>query len=223
MAKVGEIISSLRILIREHSDDSGFSDAHLYHIAASARTLLFKRKVDRFKKISDWEWQTFCIALVKDKSHNCDCVTVGCDVLKSEFDLPRVMTSRNKDLIRVTTLGGKEIPLVPERDQLTLVYDPVMKYETTASIISRRLVIWNNLRLKAIQVAGLWEDISEWDGIQLCDKDGDPGDCFDFYNSEFSIDGDLLYPMYQLCLDLLKIPLTLREDITNDTSNVIRQ
>jgi hypothetical protein len=223
MAKVGEVVSIFRSLIKEHSDDSAFEDQELYHILSSARALLFKRKADSFKVISAWEFQTFCIPLEKAFSHDCGCVTVGCKVLRSKYRIPRALTSRNKDLIRFSTLDHTEIPIMKERDIKTFIYDDVMKKSPFGVLIDRYIVIFNtDNRWRGILTSAIWEDLSEWDGIQLCDVDGGEADCFNFFDSEFSIDPDLMYPMYEMGLRMMNIPLRLQEDETNDTSNVIR-
>lgn len=217
-----EAISVLRNLISATEDDTKFSDPYLFRILASARNLLFHRKLTRFKKMSEWQWQYFCIPLCIENSHDCNCVKVGCKVLKSVYEIPRVLTSRNSDQIRIRTLGGNLLPIVPERHQRHAVMDPLMSKEITATLQNRRLIVWNTLDLKAIEVGGLWEDLSQWDGIQLCDKEGNLADCFDFYNGLFTIDSELEYPMYQMSLELLRVPLSVPEDMTNDDSNVIK-
>jgi hypothetical protein len=223
MAKVGEEISIFRTLVKEVADDSIYTDQFIYHILSSARALLFKRKTDSFKKISDWEYQQFCVPLEEDLSHNCGCIKVGCTVFRGKNKLPRVLNSRNKDLLRITTLDYKEIPIVSERQIITSDYDDAFKGKMLATITDRYPIIWNTDRLKAVLITGVWEDISEWVDKSLCDLEGNELECFDFMDTEFSIDSDLRYGMYQLSLELMRLPLALKEDITSDNSNVIRQ
>jgi hypothetical protein len=222
MASNAEIIATFRTLIKEHTDDNLYTDAYLFRILTSAKNLLYKRKLDKFKKLSEWEWTCFCIPLCIDKSHNCKCVKVGCNVLKTKFKLPRTLTSRNKDLIRITTLDNTEIPLIREREHLSNMLDPVMSKTVTASVIDGYLVIWNTLKLKGVQVCGVWDDITQWDGIQLCDIAGNETECFDINSLPFNIDGEIEYPMYQMGLELMRITLQKPEDITNDASSTIR-
>ena len=218
-----ELIATIRGLIREVSDDTAFTDQYLYRIASSARNLLFIRKLNKFKHTSEWEWRYFCVPLEKAMSHDCDCIKVGCTVLKTKYTIPRALNSRNKDMIKIRTLGNIEIPIVPDRSIETFMLDPIMSKNPMASIVNRRIIVWNNLKFKAINVGAIWEDISQWDGKDLCDSEGEITDCFDFYNEEFVLDPEFEYDVYRMVANVLNLPLQLVEDNTNDASNVIKQ
>jgi hypothetical protein len=207
MATINQTISDLRGLIKQVQDDSHYTDAMLFSLLNKAKSYLLRQKLLKYRKVSEFNWDTFCVNLELAKAHDCECVAVGCDVLASTFELPRVLSGNNMDLIRVETLGGKLIPKKTEEQLRYEKYDDIKSGQLAWSLRSRRIIIWNNLNLKTIQVSGVWEDISQWQSIDACaDISGNPATCVDIYTTEFSIDNDLLLPTYQMVLKLLNIP-----------------
>ena len=77
MSTVASNISAVRSLIRQVQDDSDYTDKFLYSLLSSAKARLLRQKLDR-GKLSEFNWVTFCVSLERGKSHNCDCVAVGC-------------------------------------------------------------------------------------------------------------------------------------------------
>jgi hypothetical protein len=52
--------------------------------------------------------------LEKAKSHECGCILVGCDVLKTKYKLEDVLTTTNMTKIRVMTLDNTIIDEIDE-------------------------------------------------------------------------------------------------------------
>ena len=75
MATIRDVTSTLRTLIKQHTDDSHYSDEFLYHLMTNARSLLIERDYNKNKKLSSWNQQTYCVKLEKTKAHDCDCVS----------------------------------------------------------------------------------------------------------------------------------------------------
>lgn len=222
MSTVASNISALRGIIKQVQDDSVYTDKFLYSLLSSAKARLLRQKLDR-GKLSEFNWVTFCISLEVGKSHNCDCVPVGCDVVKSVSEIPKVLNGRHNDLIRIETLGGKLIPFRTEEQILNEVEDDILGSTLKWTMRSRKLIIFNNTDLKAVQVTSVPEDISAWGDIHTCvDSSGNPTDCFDIFESDFGLDEDLTIPAYKMVLELLRIPLSLQEDITVDNNAEIK-
>lgn len=222
MSTVASNISALRGIIKQVQDDSVYTDKFLYSLLSSAKARLLRQKLDR-GKLSEFNWVTFCITLEKAKSHNCDCIPVGCDVVKSIHEIPRVLNGRYRDLIRIETLGGKLIPYRTEEQVLNEVEDDILGTSLKWTMRSRELIIFNNTDLKAVQVTSVPEDISQWSDIHTCvDSSGNPTNCFDIFKSDFGLDEDLTIPAYKMVLELLRIPLSLQEDITVDNNAEIK-
>lgn len=174
--------------------------------------------------MSEWDWAQFPVKLVKDKSHMIGCVTVGCDILRSEYKIPRALLSNIKSYIKVTTFDYTTINFGTEQTYQNNKYDDFKSNMISASIINGYLVIWNNLKLKMVLVNGIWEDILDWASIPQCDPDGNFTNtaCFDILNSEFKMSETMKQAAYQMVLQMLGISFKLKEDITNDANSEIR-
>ena len=212
MSTIRQHVSNIRTLIRKVSNDSNYEDQFLYSLLRiTANKLQYQHKGTQF------DYATFCIPLVKANSHNCDCVSVGCTVLKSEYEIPKPLIKPNSggmSSFSVETLGDKLIDKASPQAQITNLLDDIKKNELTYWIRSGKLIIWNSdLNLKAVQVTALWEDITDWQGLDLCDNEGNPlPSCSDILDNEFSLDGHLTYDMYSMVLNMLRLPLSLLED-----------
>jgi len=224
MAKVKEYIAQIRSLIKQYSDDTAFSDIQLYKLVIDAIAIMNEREANKFTKISDWNYKTFCVELCQSVSHVCGCITVGCKVLKTIYEIPSPISGRNKDLIQVLTLDGRELPQVTEEEIQHRKYDPIFANKLMYSVVNQQLVIWNadvdHVVPRALQIRAVWEDISEWDGKELC-PNGNTTVCYDIYEEELSIDRKYHFMIYNEILRMLNIQIQLKEDITNDSSNKI--
>lgn len=222
MSAIPEHIYKLRTFIKQHSDDTLYSDEFLYSLLKDARNLLLERENKKFNKDSEFHKQVVCMPLIIDTYHDCDCLPfeVKCKVLKSKYPLPKVLTGRNKELIKVMTIDGyNEIPFTYSTDLKNLKYTRTKKKGLKYGIFNNYLVIFNNLQLKIVLIEGVFEDPLELQSISYCDENNIEQTCYDINESDFPIKGSLSFPMYQICLDILKIPLQLKEDDTNNTNN----
>ena len=104
---IAKHIAVLRGLIRQYSEtETPFSDEYLYQIFNAAALRLIRQKLDRNMKLSAWNDKMFCIALEAATIHDCDCLP-SCTVLKSKYKIPKPMTTRNRDMIKVHTLDHR--------------------------------------------------------------------------------------------------------------------
>jgi len=201
--------------------ETPFSDEALYHYFNAAALRLVKQKMERNFKTSDWNTKLFCISLVADTIHNCECLP-SCTVLKSTTAIPRPLTSRNRDLLKVHTLDHRDIAYMNPSTAYTYQYDEVRENRLSYSIIDDHIVLWNadttNLVPRAILVSGYFEDISQWSGIEACDDNGEgTGEvCFDIFTSDYPLDNDLVDPAYRMVLEILRVPISIPDDRVNE-------
>jgi len=222
MAAIPEHIYKLRTFIKQHSDDSIYSDEFLYSLLKDARVTLLERENKKFTKDSEFHKQMICMPLVIDTYHDCDCLPfeVKCKILKSKFPLPKVLTGRNKELIRVLTVDGyNQIPFIQSTDLKNLKYSRTKGKGNKYGIVNSYLTIFNNLQIKLVLIEGIFEDPLELQKITYCDEEGNETQCYDLNTTDFPIKGSLNFPMYQICLDILKIPLQLKSDDTNNANS----
>lgn len=221
MAAIPEHIYKLRTFIKQHSDDSIYSDEFLYSLLKDARVTLLERENKKFTKDSEFHKQTICMPLIIDSYHDCECLPfeVKCKILKSKFALPKVLTGRNKELIRVLTIDSySQIPFILSTDLKNLKYTKTKGNGNKYGIINNYLTIFNNLQLKVVLIEGIFEDPLELSKISYCDDAGEIQTCFDLDTTDFPIKSSLNFPMYQICLDILKIPMQLKSDDTNNAN-----
>lgn len=215
-------ISAIRNLMNQHSErESPFTDEFLYHIFNTAALRLIRQKLDRNFKTSDWNTKIYCIALEAGTIHNCECLP-SCTVLKSVYPIPKPLTSRNRDLLKVHTLDHRDIAYMNPSTAYTYQYDEVRQNRLSYSIIDGHVVLWNadttNVVPRAILVSGYFEDVSQWSGVQACDENGVPTGtaCFDIFTEDYPLDNDLVDPAYRLTMELLRMPITIPDDRINE-------
>lgn len=221
MATIGQHISNIRGLIKVYSrTQENYTDQAIYELLKSARALLIKQVAKQYNYISDWNWETYTIALQVSDPPNWDCVPTylkkNCKILKSTHKIPQPLKSRNHSLIEVNTLGGQNIDLYTEKEQTVFKDDPIRSKSIMGSIINSYLYIWNNPDLLFAKVSGVWEDPSDWAEIPDCT--GTTPTCFDVYTDNFSLDEDLKDAAYDIVLKKLNLPLQMIQDITNNSN-----
>jgi hypothetical protein len=225
MTTINQYISDLRGIIKESGRSADvYTDQFLYSLLNGARAYLLEQQSSKLDFQSEWDWQQFPLKLVKDKSHLVGCVTVGCDILRTEYKVPRPITSRIKNMMDVTTFDYSTILLSTEQAYRNAKYDDIKSQKTMASVINNYIIIWNKPELKSILVNGLWENLLDWTTIPQCDNSGNytTATCFDALNSEFKIGEDLKHATYDIVLKKLFPTLDRHKDITNDSNAEIK-
>ena len=100
---IAEIIERIQSLYSRgvSSDESRLSDRHVYNKALSVRMQLLAQQIKKKQRISDWNYTVLpCVELIKVPSHECSCLgDLGCDVYRTKFKIPRVMTDANRHYI----------------------------------------------------------------------------------------------------------------------------
>lgn len=214
MTTIRKELSTFRELIEQVSDDSNFTDSFLYDIWNKARVTVLKNEISSNGLLSPWNRMRFCIDLEKVKSHNCDCVLEGCEVLKTVYDVPKPVSDKYVGAIEVFTIWGDRIGYSDEPSIKSDQSDTVKKGKRRWSLYNRRIVIWNDpgLKLPSIQVNGPWEDILDWQDIQTCDD----GDCEDILDIDLGINEHNTESILRRAFDLIRPKLELTDDWQQD-------
>lgn len=215
---VSKIISKLRSSLEAYTEDTSvFQDQYLYELFLEGRATELSRRLDNHNQINPQNYQTFCIGLESALSHECGCLTVGCNVLKSKHKLPRVIIGKTHTSLKVHGLGFNiTIDPIQEKDLDFLKHNDIKKNKAFYTIINDYLIIWNNDSLEALQVTALWEDIVEWEDIQYCTE---TNPCKDVFELDLGLDRSLERVAKKHVYEELNIPLKLQEDVTNNNLN----
>lgn len=224
MPTINQHISALRILIKEQTDDSLYTDQFLYHLLTGATSTLHRRNIEKDRKVSPWNTQSYCISLEVANSHDCSCVPVGCKVLKSKDKIPTPLNSDNGPMMKVYTLDHVEIFRVDEAEQRASMLHPIKKNRLSYSIVNGKIVLWNgntdHIIPRAITVKGLFNDVTEWASIEACDESGNTTGncCYDIDNDNFPLDEDFTFAAYGLVLQQLGLALQKKSDDNNNNN-----
>lgn len=219
---INQHISNLRALIKKHSRNPDvFSDALLYSFLSGARSIILEQNENKANHTSEWDITQFPIKLVKTKSHLVGCVTYGCDVLRSEYKIPRALLMNIQSKFKVSTYDYTNVLIGTEQDYQNSKYDDIKSKLIHASIINEYLIIWNKLNLKSVLVSGIWEDVLDWAMIPFCDMNGNTtsSTCYDARTSNFPLSETHKLAAYDIVLQKLGIPLKLQSDQTNDSNS----
>ncbi|MCJ8334909.1 MAG: hypothetical protein MJH10_11760 [Epibacterium sp.] len=159
----------------------------------------------------------------KTKYHDCDCVDVGCDVLKTSQEIPTVVVKNSKPLIRVRTFDGHILHYVTPNRQKHNKHSETLSDAPAYYIQNGKLIVWNTFDFKAIMVEGVFEDPTELSNISICNSDGDVySQCtYDVNAQPFPINDKLLDRMMSEALRRILGIYNVPNDIVNEgNSNV---
>ena len=218
---VDKHIAAIRGMLDEYNERGApFTDEQIYHHFSVTAAELHRQKIDRDKSYNAFTINYYCVGLESGVVHDCDCVAVGCTVMRTKNIIPDPVHNKSTPLLRVRTLDHKDIPFVDPSVVNSINLDPVRKNKIHYSVINSRIVLWNtkNGIPKAILVGGVFIDPLEWANIQLCDEDGnETGEtCFNALTQDFPVDGDLLRRIYLLTVQALVPAARKPEDRIND-------
>jgi len=201
--KIGELISTLRISYKEVQDDSKYTDSFLWSLINTCR----KERINQHNKTR------FCIELERVKHHDCSCVAVGCDVLKtiSKIPVPVKMT--------IYDLGGNTVGHSSDQELKFSVYDPIKSKSIRYNTHNQYLYLYGTLDRKYVQLEGIWENIVDWIDIQYCGADVE---CVDIYNLESGISVLDSKDVYTDVMRLLQFPSSKPDDHNPDRNSESR-
>lgn len=215
-----EHISNLRHALKEVSDESDYSDSLLYSKWMQGRAYFLGQKAKKQDHIQPTNYHQFCMELEVGKSHDCSCVPVGCQVLKSKYPVPSVIASRVRDHLEIMTLDGQTIAYKTEREKKTDQLDDIKKDKYGYMILNQKLIIWDDqLNLKAVQVKGLFSNPLEWQEIQLCTS---TNPCVDVYSMISGLSNDDEALIIDYVKRAMREELTRPADVSMDSNPEIR-
>lgn len=210
------------------SDESRLSDRHIYNKLLSVRMQLISQQLKKKQRVSDWNYSVLpCVELIKVPNHECPCLgDLGCDVYRTKFPIPRVLTDSNRHYIEyvMTVENGQRLEEISRQGVLYLkgnkytskkpkflfengyLYFPIQK---SPGIVKIKLLAENPLEAKLFP--------------SLCEDCQDCVDCTPVYDYKFDIDGDLIEPLINMCFqELLSIFGQMREDNQNNSRDTER-
>lgn len=228
--KIEELIQRVQSLYSKgvQSDDSRLTSRHIYNKLTTVRAKLVTEEAKKNQIINNWNYQTLpCVELVKAAPHECPCLpAIGCDILKSRYELPKPITDLGKHIIHsVTSLdrtGSISYSMI-DFNQLKYIY--ANKYT------SKNPVYWirNNYLYtsyiegpKVVAVTLLAEDpLQAKQFPSFCDESCvDCQDCTSPLDLEFPIDNDKIDVLIELCVNELVVLFSKTvEDISNNTKD----
>ena len=201
------------------SDDVTFSDRIWGHTLKQSRSRLLKIKLDKYDHIADSNYSTLCVELQNSSYKDCSCLNLpeNCTILRSVKKLPKELVAKWGSTILVNTFDGSSI------GETTITRNKYAKYSISNTkpktgwfIEDGYLYILNNKKLKAVLVKGIWEDPEIAADFNDCTNEDLP--CIEA--DDFPIDSELVYPMYQLSIELIQVGLGLPQDNKNDGRSV---
>ena len=201
---IGQHISMIRTRLRQYGDDSLFTDALIYQALQQSAAIINSRKDKRKERLSDWNFPYYPIGMNEASPYADDCIGDVCKKWISIYKLPQPVVGRNRELVDIRTLDGREIPKAG-KDQSVTKLDPIMGCDPNYEIINNYLVL-NNARYKAVLVGMIPLDVTDWIGKKLCDENGNATsqDCYSITEDSFPLDGEYISMAHDMAVQALR-------------------
>ena len=215
---ISEHIDTLKMLIKQTSDDTHYTDEFLYKLLLDARALLIYQQLQKKVRISQFNYQTFCIQLTPATYHDCGtCIPdVGCRILKGTQKLPKPLKNKYKDFMRILTItGDAELIAGTGISSRLLKFSNTMKNQWMYEIVNEKPIVWGVSGLEYILVQAILEDPS--DALELCTQSGEQ--CFTPETDDFPVASELHEGMYELVMKRLFPSLQIVDDNTNNAES----
>lgn len=180
-------IDFVRQNLREVSDDSHFTDEQIYMALLEARGLIMERRLEKNKDFPEDLYQTVCLELCVDNYVECgDCLPIpdGCPVLKTVEEIPGGMFNGTSEILRVSTVMGKEIAPLTESKHRLREFRKTGKNNYYYVRMNNKLAIFNvpQNRLRLIKMKGIFLDPA---GAQLASACGGEDSCTSVLDATF--------------------------------------
>lgn len=208
------------------SDDSRLTSRKIYTKMLTVRNRLLVQELNKKKKLSVWNYQTLpCVELIEVDIHECPCAPPsGCTILRSKHKIPKINSSLYGYAINaVTTINRKEIFSIDPTAVDTLEGNKYTRNALRYFIQDGYLYVIAPFALKMVVVSGLFEDpieAAKFKNFCKATECENCGECIDYLNLEFPLDGDLVEPLVQLVTqDLLAKYLSITSDNRNDNQD----
>lgn len=195
--KIGELVQRIQSLYSRgsQSDDSRLTSRHIYNKLVSMRSRLISEESKKKQKVNQWNYQTIpCVELEVAPPHECPCLPpMGCEILKTKYQLPRPLSNYDTHLIQsVTSLDGQII--FSEIGWTEKKYKAAQKYTAMKPdyfIRNNYLYVTHKIGTRLISITGLFEDPLEVDKFaSYCDDCINCADCQSMLDKDFPIDNE---------------------------------
>lgn len=205
---INDIISQVRISIKEMSNTSLYPDQYLHALISNYRALLLKREMDKNQELSIFNYQTFCYELETTKFHDCSCVNVGCDVLKTIHTVPEFITP-----LQIMFLDGRSIMYATPEQVKENKYSKSKKDKVAYYYQNDKIILFNTLSQKVILIRGVFADLSNIH--DYCLDNG--SSCFDITTSDYPLDTDFISVIIKMIKEDIFATKRAPDDKTNNT------
>lgn len=218
---ITQIVDGLREMIRQTSDDSNYTDEYLFFVLNNARSQIMYQYINDNKDLSAWLYQRFCIKLCPSTFMECNCVPFdfACTVYRSEFPLPKPISSNSNDILKISELFGDHIGKVSESSNRYVkhrMHKSNMYYMIGDVRGQKYLFILSNKNIppKYIKAEGIFQDPSEVEYAACTEEQ-----CFNPQGVGFPIENHLVNGLYKMALEFLGVSLKMPEDISNNSNS----
>jgi hypothetical protein len=224
---IGEMLERVQALYSKgvRASSSRLSTRHIYSKYKSVRKMLISQQIRKRQKISDWNYIVLpCVEVIRVPSHECSCLGhLGCDVWRTKFPLPKILTDLNKHMIDfVMTIDNGD--RIEEFTREAVLYASGNKYTAKKN---KWVLEKNHLYFTAQKSPGIVKiKLLPEDPIEaakypsFCEECQDCVDCTPYTDKPSYLDGELEEPLVQLCVQELIGQFSAgREDKSNDSSD----
>lgn len=219
--QLNDHVSSLRAFYRLYSNNQiPHSDSFLAGLITKVTGWFQARAFEKGGKMSDFSLHYFPVKLIEGTTHGFDCYP-GCEAMISQIKIPAPIRTKNRDIIKVSTLDNREMHMINPADRIAKQSDEFFQNRYLYSIINDKIVVYSKKKPTVVLVSGIWSDLSQWMDLPACDTNGEyTGDsCINPLEYNVPIDDDNIVPMYMEVLRLLGIVVQAKQDNSNNTNN----
>lgn len=210
------------------SDESRLSDRHVYNKALTVRMQLLSQQLKKKQRLSDWNYTILpCVELIKVPSHECACLgDLGCDVYRTKFKIPRVMTDSNRHYIEYVMSVDNGLR-IEETTRQGVMYLKGNKYTgVKPKYLFENGYLYFPLKKSPgiVKIKLLAEDPLEAHHYpSFCEECQECIDCLPTYDHTFDIDGDLIEPLIDICVqEIIVIFGQKKEDRVSNSKDLQR-
>jgi hypothetical protein len=208
MITINSVVSELRSNLKDFSRTSDYSNEFLIECFLNERALLIEQKLKKFQKMSDANYQSFCLDLQLVNQN--DCSELDCPVKRTVFKIPATLTGRNRTTLEIFNLANVPISEVAYSDINNLKLNAFKKDKVAYFIKNDFIYIINDLKIAHIYVRAIFENPIDFLDIQSGTN------CVDVYESDLKIEYAMKASAIQMVLEKI---LKQSYPLVNDTSN----
>lgn len=223
MATQNELVYSVKELLKDHTDNSLISNAHVLFQLKAFRALLLRQLYSDRARAYDYNViQTFCLEMEVADSGLCGTNT-GCKILKSKKQLPELLSLKGRAaFVRAAPpiIGAEPFDIIKSSNISNCLED---EYGTNSVFIKDRYVYLvgqtpSVLLVKCISVSAIFvdpEDLYDYNTCKSCGGESEP--CYT-EDSDFPMPGFLITPLINGVLkEFLTVKaLEQRRDVDNN-------